>query len=57
MEYKLISAIEKIGYVDEHGHKLYGTAALLYTLHRPVSSISKCEIESGKAFVQRYLGE
>lgn len=57
MEYKLISAIEKIGCVDEHGHKLYGTAALLYTLHRPVSSISKCEIESGKAFVQRYLGE
>ena len=55
MDYSFISFIEKTGCVDTHGHRLYGTAALLYILHKPVRSISKCEIETGKAFVQRYL--
>lgn len=55
MDYRLISYIEKVGCVDAHGHHLYGTSALLYTVHRPISSFSKKEIEAGRAFVQRYL--
>lgn len=55
MDYRLISYIEKVGCVDEHGHRLYGTSALLYILHSPVSSIPQYKIEAGKAFVQRYL--
>lgn len=55
MDYRFVSFIEKAGCIDEHGHPLYGTAALLYILHRPVSSIRQCEIETGRAFVQRYL--
>ncbi len=55
MDLRFVSFIEKVGCVDEHGHRLYGTAALLYFLHRPVSSISKREIDAGRNFVQRYL--
>jgi len=55
MSIELIKALEQGSVIDEHGHVLSGTAKLLYLIHRPVSSIQNWEIESGKAFVQKYL--
>lgn len=55
MSIELIKALEQGSIIDEHGHVLSGTAKLLYLLHRPVSSIQDREIQTGKAFVRKYL--
>ena len=55
MSIELIRALEQGSVIDEHGHVLSGTAKLLYLVHRPVSSIQDWEIETGKAFVSKYL--
>ena len=55
MSIDLIKALEQGTIIDEHGHVLSGTAKLLYLIHRPVSSIQDWEIETGKAFVRKYL--
>lgn len=49
-----IQSVMKNGYVDEHGHKLYGTSAIAHFMNRPVSSISQHEMEAGKRFIQEY---
>lgn len=51
-----IQGLMKSGYVDEHGHKLFGAAAISHLVYRPISSISEGDIEAGKEFVQKYLG-
>ena len=33
---RLVMLIEKCGYVSQHGKRVYGTAALLHFLHRPI---------------------
>ncbi len=55
MSIELIRALEQGTIIDEHGHVLSETAKLLYLIHRPVSSIQDWEIETGKAFVHKYL--
>ena len=55
MSIELIRALEQGSVIDKHGHVLSGTAKLLYLVHRPVSSIQDWEIETGKAFVRKYL--
>lgn len=49
MGIELIRALERGSVIDEHGHVLFGTAKLLYLVHRPVSSIQDWEIETGKS--------
>lgn len=55
LDYKFVELVEKIGYVNEREEHVYGTAALLHFIHRPVSSISQKEIQCEKTFVQKYL--
>lgn len=55
LDHRLVELIERIGYVNEHGERIHGTAALLHFVHRPVSSISQEVIRIGEAFVQKYL--
>ncbi len=52
-----IKSVMKNGYVDEHGHELYGAAAIAHFMNRPVNSISQHEIEAGKKFVQKYISK
>lgn len=55
MDDKFVELIEHIGYVNEYGERIYGTAALLHFLHCPVKSLDKRYIEIGKAYVQKRL--
>jgi len=48
--------IEKCGYVSQHGKRVYGTAALLHFLHRPIQSINLRDVERGKQYVKKYFG-
>ena len=50
-----IIAIMRNGYVDEHGHKLYGAAAIAHVLYCPMASLDPKQIERGKKFMQKYL--
>lgn len=52
-----IQRVMENGYVDEHGHRLYGASAISHFMNRPITSISQLEIEAGKKFVQRYLNK
>lgn len=56
IERQLVAFIEKCGYVNQHGKRVYGTAALLHFLHRPIQSISLRDVERGKQYVQKYFG-
>ena len=51
----LLKTVMKNGYVDEHGHKLYGAAAIAHFIYCPVKSIDPKQIERGKKIVQKYL--
>lgn len=53
--FELIKSVLQNGYIDEHGHKLYGAAATAHFIYQPYSSINKRKIEEGKKFVQKYL--
>lgn len=55
MDYSFVRFVEKFGCVDKHGHRLYGTAALLHVLSCPTRKISAEDIKRGKAFVERYI--
>lgn len=55
--FEWIAYMMQNGYIDEHGHKLYGAAAIAHFMNRPVGSISQHEIEVGKKFVQKYIGK
>lgn len=52
-----IQSVMENGYVDEHGHKLYGASAIVHFMNRPISSIKQHEIEAGKRFIQDYLNK
>ena len=51
----LFRTVMKNGYVDEHGHKLYGAAAIAHFINYPVKSLDPKQIERGKKFMQKYL--
>ena len=53
---RLVTLIEKCGYVNQHRKRVYGTAALLHFLHRPIQSINLRDVERGKQYVQKYFG-
>ena len=53
---RLVMLIEKCGYVSQHGKRVYGTAALLHFLHRPIHSINLRDVERGKQYVKKYFG-
>lgn len=53
---RLVMLIEKCGYVSQHGKRVYGTAALLHFLHRPIQSINLRDVERGKQYVKKYFG-
>lgn len=55
IDHKLIELIEGVGYINKHGKHIYGTAALLHILHRPVHSLKPQHIATGKTFVQKCL--
>lgn len=50
---RLVMLIEKCGYVSQHGKRVYGTAALLHFLHRPIQSINLRDVERGKTVCQK----
>ena len=50
---RLVMLIEKCGYVSQHGKRVYGTAALLHFLHRPIQSINLRDVERGKQYVKK----
>lgn len=50
-----VKLVEKIGYVNEHGEHVYGTAALLHVLHCPFKNLDTKHIARGKAFVEKQL--
>ena len=53
---RLVMLIEKCCYVSQHGKRVYGTAALLHFLHRPIQSINLRDVERGKQYVKKYFG-
>lgn len=55
MDYNFVKFVEKFGCVDEHGHHLYGTAALLHVLSCPICKISSEDIKCRKVFVEKYI--
>ncbi len=55
IDHRLIKLIENVGYVNEHGKHVYGTAALLHVLHRPVRSINPEHVKLGKEYVKTLL--
>ncbi len=55
MDRNFVRMIEQIGWTDAHGHRLYGTAALLHVLHLRVSNIQQYKIDAGKAFIEKNL--
>lgn len=50
-----IKLIEKVGYVNDHGEHVYGTAALLHVLHYPFKNLDAKCIARGKDFVEKQL--
>lgn len=52
---RFIKLIENIGYVNECGKHIYGTAALLHIVHCPVKNIKPEHVEIGKTYVEKYL--
>lgn len=48
-----IGMLEQIGYVNNNGKHIYGTAALLHILHSPVSKINAHYIEQGKKYIEK----
>ncbi|MBR1703109.1 MAG: hypothetical protein IJ716_14375 [Lachnospiraceae bacterium] len=55
MDYRLLDAIETIGFVNKHGQHVYGSAAVLHFLYTPVKSINPSLLESGKEFVDKHI--
>lgn len=55
MNRKLIELIERIGYINAHGERVCGTAALLHVLHCPVRSMRPEHVRLGKVYVERCL--
>lgn len=45
IDHKLVNLLEAIGYVNNRGKRVYGTAALLHFLHTPVSILNKKYVE------------
>ena len=55
IDHKLIQLIECNGYVNKHGQRIRGTAALLHILYCPIRCINPKYIEIGKAYVENHL--
>ena len=55
MDYRLLNAIETVGFVNTHGQHVYGSAAVVHFLYTPVKSINSSLLESGKEFVDKHI--
>lgn len=58
MDRQLITLIENFGYINKHGQRVYGTAALLHYTHVmncPIKNLDPCMIGLGKVIVEKCL--
>lgn len=56
IDYRLVELFERIGYVNEHGERVYGSAAVTHYVYCPAKDfVNQQSLELGKAFVQKYL--
>ena len=52
---KDIDFFERIGYVNENGRHVYGSASVLHYTYCRVQDLNETDIERGKIFVQKLL--
>lgn len=56
MNDKLIELIERMGYINAKGERIYGTAALVHVLHCPCSTfVTPKNVERGRSFVESFF--
>lgn len=55
IDYRIIRRIERHGCITANGERIYGTAALLYVLHRPISEIRPEELKRGNELIKKLL--
>jgi hypothetical protein len=55
IDYKFVRLIENVGYTNDEGKRIYGTAALLHLLHCPVKQLNPKHVELGRAYVKKLM--
>ena len=55
MNKRLIDILEEIGFVNDRGQHVYGSAAILHYAYEPISWVDSSVIELGKRFVNDHL--
>lgn len=55
---ELIDLIEKIGYINKNGKRVYGAAAVAYFtyyMHRTFSEVNRNHVITGKRFIEKLM--
>lgn len=55
IDHRFVKMVERVGYVNKAGKRIYGTAALLHYLNLHVNDLDQNNVALGKTFVNELL--